>query len=216
MSEGMWAIESMTWARATRRSCTGATIWMRRTTASARPASRAARGGVPGGLLERHLPLTRRPQRAVAGSLALGDPLAPLRPGRRRAAHAAVDRLGRQRRRGHYDDSTPADVLSEETMRKFLIHTTVEHQHLAKLLPKLYEEYKGRPDDEVSAWGGVRPYSSFRRAAQMLRRREGLASHQDGGPEHLAGHPQHQQARSAPCRSSARAICQAARSAPAV
>jgi hypothetical protein len=32
-------------------------------------------------------------------------------------------------------------------MRKFLIHTTVEHQHLAKLLPKLYAEYSDRPDD---------------------------------------------------------------------
>ena len=49
----------------------------------------------------------------------------------------------------YFDDSTPAEVLSEETMRKFLIHTTVEHQHLAKLLPKLYEEYSDRPDDEV-------------------------------------------------------------------
>jgi hypothetical protein len=48
-----------------------------------------------------------------------------------------------------YDDSTPPAALSEETMRKFLIHTTVEHQHLSRLLPKLYEEYSGRPDDEV-------------------------------------------------------------------
>lgn len=49
----------------------------------------------------------------------------------------------------YYDDSTPEAFRSEETMRKFLIHTTVEHQHLAKLLPKLYEEYSERPDDEV-------------------------------------------------------------------
>jgi hypothetical protein len=48
-----------------------------------------------------------------------------------------------------FDPSTPSARLSEETMRKFLIHTTVEHQHLAKLLPKLYEEYSDRPDDEV-------------------------------------------------------------------
>ena len=49
----------------------------------------------------------------------------------------------------YYDDTTPPAALSEETMRKFLIHTTVEHQHLAKLLPRLYEEYSDRPDDEV-------------------------------------------------------------------
>ena len=48
-----------------------------------------------------------------------------------------------------FDDTTPPAALSEETMRRFLIHTTVEHQHLAKLLPKLYEEYSGRPDDDV-------------------------------------------------------------------
>jgi hypothetical protein len=45
----------------------------------------------------------------------------------------------------YLDETTPPAVLSEETMRKFLIHTTVEHQHLAKLLPKLYEEYSGTP-----------------------------------------------------------------------
>jgi hypothetical protein len=49
----------------------------------------------------------------------------------------------------YYDESTPEVFRSEETMRKFLIHTTVEHQHLAKLLPKLYEEYGDRPDDEA-------------------------------------------------------------------
>jgi hypothetical protein len=51
--------------------------------------------------------------------------------------------------RFYYDDSTPVELLSEATMRKFLIHTTVEHQHLAKLLPTLYAEYSGRPDDQV-------------------------------------------------------------------
>jgi hypothetical protein len=47
----------------------------------------------------------------------------------------------------YFDPATPPAALSEETMRKFLIHTTVEHQHLAKLLPKLYAEYSDRPDD---------------------------------------------------------------------
>jgi hypothetical protein len=47
----------------------------------------------------------------------------------------------------YFDDTTTAAALSEETMRKFLIHTTVEHQHLAKLLPQLYAEYGDTPDD---------------------------------------------------------------------
>jgi hypothetical protein len=47
----------------------------------------------------------------------------------------------------YQDESTPAVLLSEDTMRKFLIHTTVEHQHLAKLLPRLYAEYIDKPDD---------------------------------------------------------------------
>jgi hypothetical protein len=45
------------------------------------------------------------------------------------------------------DKTTPPALLSEDTMRKFLIHTTVEHQHLAKLLPQLYTEYSESPDD---------------------------------------------------------------------
>ena len=49
----------------------------------------------------------------------------------------------------YLDDSTPEWARSEETMRKFLIHTTVEHQHLAKLLPELHYNYSDKPDDVV-------------------------------------------------------------------
>ena len=47
----------------------------------------------------------------------------------------------------YYDPTTPPALLGEDYMRMFLIHTTVEHQHLAKLLPRLYAEYSDKPDD---------------------------------------------------------------------
>jgi hypothetical protein len=47
----------------------------------------------------------------------------------------------------YLDKTTPPALLSEDYMRTFLIHTTVEHQHLAKLLPQLYAEYGDKPDD---------------------------------------------------------------------
>ena len=47
----------------------------------------------------------------------------------------------------YFDRDTPPALLSEDYMRTFLIHTTVEHQHLAKLLPMLYAEYSDKPDD---------------------------------------------------------------------
>jgi len=47
----------------------------------------------------------------------------------------------------YFDKATPPNLLSEDYMRTFLIHTTVEHQHLAKLLPVLYAEYSNKPDD---------------------------------------------------------------------
>lgn len=47
----------------------------------------------------------------------------------------------------YFDETTPASMLSEKFMRTFQIHTTVEHQHLARLLPVLYAEYSDKPDD---------------------------------------------------------------------
>jgi phloretin hydrolase len=49
----------------------------------------------------------------------------------------------------YFDKSTPSDMLCEQCMRKFLIHCTVEAQHLSKFLPVLYAEYSGKPDDQV-------------------------------------------------------------------
>jgi phloretin hydrolase len=48
-----------------------------------------------------------------------------------------------------FDETTPAELLSNDYMRTFNIHMTVEHQHLAKLLPELYAKYSDRPADEV-------------------------------------------------------------------
>jgi hypothetical protein len=50
----------------------------------------------------------------------------------------------------YFDKTTPSSMLCEKYMRTFQIHTTVEHQHLAKLLPELYAEYSDRPDDMSS------------------------------------------------------------------
>ncbi len=49
----------------------------------------------------------------------------------------------------YFDKSTPPDMLCEEYMKKFLIHCTVEAQHLSKLLPELYATYHNKPDDEL-------------------------------------------------------------------
>ena len=49
----------------------------------------------------------------------------------------------------YFDETTPAWMLSEKFMRTFQIHTTVEHQHLAKLLPELYAANSDKPDDQV-------------------------------------------------------------------
>lgn len=49
----------------------------------------------------------------------------------------------------YFDKTTPPSMLCERYMRTFQVHTTVEHQHLAKLLPELYASYSERPDDEV-------------------------------------------------------------------
>jgi hypothetical protein len=49
----------------------------------------------------------------------------------------------------YFDKSTPPDMLCEEYMKKFLIHCTVEAQHLSKLLPELYAQYHNKPDDEL-------------------------------------------------------------------
>lgn len=51
--------------------------------------------------------------------------------------------------RVYFDKSTPSSMLCEEYMRTFLIHCTVEAQHLSKLLPELYAEYHSKPDDEL-------------------------------------------------------------------
>jgi len=42
------------------------------------------------------------------------------------------------------DEETPVD---EEYLRNIVIHNTIEHAHLPKFLPKLYEEYKDQPLD---------------------------------------------------------------------
>jgi len=48
-----------------------------------------------------------------------------------------------------FDATTPAEFLCTDYMRTFNIHMTVEHQHLAKLLPELYARYSDKPADEV-------------------------------------------------------------------
>jgi hypothetical protein len=40
-------------------------------------------------------------------------------------------------------------MLSEDYMRRFQIHCTVEAQHLSRLLPELYAKYGDKPDDQV-------------------------------------------------------------------
>ena len=45
------------------------------------------------------------------------------------------------------DMQTPEFMLTEEYLRDVQIHNTVEQQHLAAFLPKLYEEYKDLPVD---------------------------------------------------------------------
>jgi hypothetical protein len=45
------------------------------------------------------------------------------------------------------DESTSADMLSEEYLHKVMVHATVEAQQLSKFLPELYAEYKDKPDD---------------------------------------------------------------------
>ena len=45
------------------------------------------------------------------------------------------------------DWDTPADMLTEEYLKKILTHCTVEAQQLSKFLPRLYAEYKDKPDD---------------------------------------------------------------------
>jgi hypothetical protein len=47
------------------------------------------------------------------------------------------------------DESTPADQLCEEFLRKGLIHATIEAQQLSKWLRELYAEYHNKPDDEL-------------------------------------------------------------------
>jgi hypothetical protein len=46
------------------------------------------------------------------------------------------------------DETTPAEMCSEEELRKVLTHCTIEAQHLSEFLPQLYAEYKDRPDDD--------------------------------------------------------------------
>jgi hypothetical protein len=46
------------------------------------------------------------------------------------------------------DESTPAEMLCEEYLRKVMVHATVEAQQLNKFLPELYAEYKDKPADE--------------------------------------------------------------------
>ena len=45
------------------------------------------------------------------------------------------------------DESTPAEMLCEDYLKKVMIHATVEAQQLSKFLPELYAEYKDKPDD---------------------------------------------------------------------
>jgi hypothetical protein len=49
----------------------------------------------------------------------------------------------------YFDESTTPEMLSEDYMRTFQIHCTVEAQHLSKFLPGLYAKYSGMPDDEL-------------------------------------------------------------------
>ena len=46
------------------------------------------------------------------------------------------------------DENTPTEMLSEEYMKKILVHCTIEAQHLSMFLPALYAEYHNKPDDE--------------------------------------------------------------------
>jgi len=43
--------------------------------------------------------------------------------------------------------STPQDQFTEAYLRKVMIHTTVEAQHLSEFPPQLYAEHKEKPDD---------------------------------------------------------------------
>ena len=45
------------------------------------------------------------------------------------------------------DETTPASMPCEESMKKVIIHNTVEAQQLSMFLPELYAEYKDKPDD---------------------------------------------------------------------
>ncbi len=45
------------------------------------------------------------------------------------------------------DETTPASMLSEEYLKKVIIHATTEAQQLPKFLPQIYAEYKDQPDD---------------------------------------------------------------------
>lgn len=45
------------------------------------------------------------------------------------------------------DYTTPDYMLCEDYLRKAIIHSTTEAQHLAKFLPDLYAEYHDLPDD---------------------------------------------------------------------
>ncbi len=46
------------------------------------------------------------------------------------------------------DETTPDSMLCEEYLKKVITHATVEAQQLSVFLPKLYAEYKDKPDDE--------------------------------------------------------------------
>ena len=45
------------------------------------------------------------------------------------------------------DEDTPEEMFQEDYLKKVLTHCTVEAQQLSKFLPKLYAEYKDKPDD---------------------------------------------------------------------
>lgn len=47
-----------------------------------------------------------------------------------------------------FDENTPSSMLTVDYMKKVLYHNIVESQQLNKILPKLYAEYRDKPDDE--------------------------------------------------------------------
>lgn len=48
----------------------------------------------------------------------------------------------------YYDESTPADMLNVDYMKKVLYHNITEAQQLNKILPELFAEYHDKPIDE--------------------------------------------------------------------